>query len=44
MYYFHHHSKLLNVKDYPWDYKTLMEYSLSFILTVSIIIVQIYYL
>jgi len=44
MYYFCYHSTLLNVKDCPWDYKTLMEYSLSFILPVSIIIMQIYYL
>jgi hypothetical protein len=43
MYYYFHHSKLMNLKDYPWDVKILMEFGLSFVLPIAMGILKIYY-
>lgn len=43
MYYFFYHSKLLNIKDYPWDIRILMEFSLSFVLPISVLVLKIYF-
>ncbi|RZB29129.1 MAG: hypothetical protein AEth_01461 [Candidatus Argoarchaeum ethanivorans] len=43
MHYFFYHSKLLNMKNYPWDIRVLMEFSLSFILPIAVLVLKTYY-
>ena len=36
IYYYFNHSKLLEIKDYPWDFRILLEFSLSFIIPIGV--------
>ncbi|NHI95073.1 MAG: hypothetical protein EAX96_21460 [Candidatus Lokiarchaeota archaeon] len=43
MYYIFYHSKLLNLKDNPWNIRILMEFSLSFVLPILVFVLKIYF-
>jgi hypothetical protein len=42
MYYYLTHSKLAEIKDYPWDPKVLLEFGASFIIPVGIALMELY--
>jgi len=44
MHYYFRHLKLLEVKDYPWDFRVLFEFSLSFLIPIAIAIMQIVFI
>lgn len=41
LHYYFHHSKLLQVKDYPYDFKVLVEFGFSFIIPIGIAIFEL---
>jgi len=41
LYYYFHHMKLLEIKDYPWDFRVLLEFGLSFAVPIGVAILQI---
>lgn len=41
MHYYFNYSKLLELKDYPWDFRVLLEYSFSFVIPLAVAISQI---
>ncbi len=43
MYYYFNHSKLLEIKDYPWDFRVLIEFGLSFFIPIGVAILQIFF-
>jgi len=43
MHYYFNYSKLLELKDYPWDLRVLLEYSLSFAIPIAVAIFQIFF-
>lgn len=44
MYYYFTHQKLLQMKDYPWDVRTLLEFSLSFVIPIFIASLELFIL
>lgn len=43
MHYYFNYSKLLELKDYPWDFRVLIEYSFSFVIPLAVAILQIFF-
>ncbi|NQU04693.1 MAG: hypothetical protein HQ568_01270 [Calditrichaeota bacterium] len=42
-YYYFSHSKLLEIKDYPFDFRIFLEFGLSFIIPVGIAIIEVFF-
>lgn len=43
MHYCFHYSKLLELKNYPWNLRVLLEYSFSFLIPIAVAILQIFF-
>jgi hypothetical protein len=43
MHYYFTYSKLLEIKNYPFDSRVLLEFALSFIIPVGVAILQIFF-
>lgn len=43
MYYYFDYKELLEMKRYPWDSKILIEFSLSFIIPIGVVILQLFF-
>jgi hypothetical protein len=43
MYYYFTYSKMLEIKEYPFDFRVLFEFACSFIIPIGVVILQIYF-